>query len=41
MLRNSWKKPTFDLSNFPKSSKCYCDGNKKIVGKMKDEYGGK
>ena len=28
----------FDLSNFPKSSKYYCDESKKIVGKMKDEY---
>ena len=34
-------KELFDLSNFPKSSKYYCDENKKIVGKMKDEYGGK
>ena len=31
----------FDLSNFPKSSKYYCIDNKKVVGKMKDEYGGK
>ena len=29
----------FDLSNFLKSSKYYCDENKNIVGKMKDEYG--
>ena len=50
MLWTSWKNPykkmykykeLFDLSNFPKSSKYYCDENKKIVGKMKDEYGGK
>ena len=34
-------KELFDLSNFPKNSKYYCDENKKIVGKMKDEYGGK
>ena len=34
-------KELFDLSNFPKSSKYYCDENKKIAGKMKDEYGGK
>ena len=34
-------KELFDLSNFPKSSKYYCDENKKIVGKMKDEYSGK
>ena len=31
----------FDLGNFYKSSKYYCDKNKKIVGKMKDKYGGK
>ena len=50
MLWTSWKNPykkmykhkeLFDLSNFSKSSKYYCDENKKIVGKMKDEYGGK
>ena len=34
-------KDLFDLSNFPKRSKYYCDENKKIVGKMKDEYSGK
>ena len=34
-------KELFDLSNFLKSSKYYCDENKKIVGKMKDEYCGK
>ena len=34
-------KELFDLSNFSKSSKCYCNENKKIVGKMKDEYGRK
>ena len=31
----------FDVSNFPVSSKYYCSDNKKVVGKMKDEYGGK
>ena len=31
----------FDLSNFPKRSKYYCDENKKVVVKMKDEYGRK
>ena len=51
MLWNTWKKPThkkvykyknlFDLSNYPKSSKYFCSDNKKVVGKMKDEYGGK
>ena len=34
-------KELFALSNFPKSCKYYCDDNKKIVGKMKHEYGGK
>ena len=34
-------KELFDLCNFFKSSKYYCDENKKIVGKMKDEYGRK
>ena len=34
-------KELFDPSNFPKSSKYYCDENKKIVGKMKDDYCGK
>ena len=31
----------FDLSNFPESSKYYCSNNKKVLGKMKVEYGGK
>ena len=30
----------FDLSNYPKDSKYYCVNNKKVPGKMKDEYGG-
>ena len=34
-------KELFDLSNFPVSSKYCCSDNKKVVGKMKDEYGGK
>ena len=34
-------KELFDLSNFPKRSKYYCDENEPIVGKMKDEYGRK
>ena len=34
-------KELFDLSNFPVSSKYYCSDNKKVVGKMKDEYGRK
>ena len=39
LLKKMYKyKKLFDLSNFPKSSKYYCDENKKIVVKMKDEY---
>ena len=38
MLEN---KEFFDLSNFPKNSKYHTDDNKKVPGKMKDEYGGK
>ena len=34
-------KEYFDLKNFPKNSKCHTNGNKKVPGKMKDEYGGK
>ena len=34
-------KELFDLSNFPVSSKYYCTDNEKVLGKMKDEYGGK
>ena len=29
----------FDLSNFPKDSEYFCNANKKVPGKMKDEYG--
>ena len=31
-------KEHFDLSNFPKGSKYFCNDNKKVPGKMKDEY---
>ena len=50
MLWTSWKKSIqrnvkhkelFDLSNFPVNSKFYCSDNKKVVRKIKDEYGGK
>ena len=34
-------KELFDLSNFPVRSKYHCSNNKKVVGKMKNEYGGK
>ena len=33
-------KKLFDLSNFPKDSKYFCSDNKKVPGKMKDEYDG-
>ena len=29
----------FDLSNYSKNSKYFCNDNKKVLGKMKDEYG--
>ena len=34
-------KELFDLSNLPLRSKYYCSNNEKVLGKMKDEYGGK
>ena len=34
-------KELFDLSNLSLSSKYYCSNNKKVLRKMKDEYGGK
>ena len=34
-----WK-DLFDFSNYSKDSKFYDDDNKKVIGKMKDEYGG-
>ena len=37
MLNN---KEFFDLSYFPKDSKYFCDDNRKLPGKMNDEYGG-
>ena len=33
-------KELFDLSNYSKSSKYFSSHNKKVVGKVKDEYGG-
>ena len=38
MYRN---KEFFNLSHFPKDSQYYCDDNKKVPGKMKDQYAGK
>ena len=34
-----WK-DFFDFSNYSKDSTFYVDTNKKVIGKMKDEYGG-
>ena len=34
-----WK-DFFDFSNYSKDSTFYDDTNKKVIGKMKDEYGG-
>ena len=34
-----WK-DLFDFSNYSKDSKFYADTNKKVIDKMKDEYGG-
>ena len=34
-----WK-DLFDFSNYSKDSAFYDDTNKKVIGKMKDEYGG-
>ena len=34
-------KELFDLSSLPLSNKSYCSNNKKVLGKMKDENGGK
>ena len=34
-----WKE-LLDFSNYSKDSKFFDNGNKKVIGKMKDEYGG-
>ena len=34
-----WK-DLFDFSNYSKNSRFYDESNKRIIGKMKDEYGG-
>ena len=31
----------FDFSNYDKDHKCYSTKNKKVIGKFKDECGGK
>ena len=30
----------FDFSNYPKDSKFFDETNEKVIGKMKDEFGG-
>ena len=30
----------FDFSNFPKYSKFFDEANKKVIGKMRDKFGG-
>ena len=40
-MKNFFKwKDLFDFSNYPKDSKFFNDNNKKLNGKMKDEFGG-
>ena len=34
-----WK-DLFDFSNYAKDSKIFSETNKKVIGKMKDEFGG-
>ena len=34
------RKDLFDFSNYSKDSKFFDDANKKVIGKMKDEFGG-
>ena len=36
---HKWK-DLFDFSNYSKDSKFFDDTNKKVIGKMKNEYGG-
>ena len=36
---SKWKN-LFDFSNYPKDSKFFDETNKKVIGKMKDEFGG-
>ena len=33
-------KDLFDFSNYSKDSKSFDEANKKVIGKMKDEFGG-
>ena len=36
---SKWKN-LFDFSNYPKESKFFDETNKKVIGKMKDEFSG-
>ena len=41
-MKNFFKhKHLFDFSNYPKDSKFFDETNKKVIGKMKDEFEGK
>ena len=40
-MKNFFKwKDLFDFSNYSKDSKNFDDANKKVIGKMKDEFAG-
>ena len=40
-MKNFFKwKDLFDFSNYSKDSKFFDETNKKVIGKMKDEFGG-
>ena len=39
LMKNEHKE-YFDLSNYSKNSKYFCNDDKKVLGKVKDEYGG-
>ena len=41
IYKDSFKlKDLFDFSNYSKNSKFFGDADKKVIGKMKDEFGG-
>ena len=39
-IKSNKAKNLFDFSNFSKDSKFFNETNKKVIGKMKDEFGG-
>ena len=40
LTKNCMNREYFDLSNYPKNNKYFCNDNKKVLGKMKEEYRG-